>query len=674
MKSAARFGRLLARLWPLWLPLVIVWALPLTRPVARLQMFGSPLIRYNVVSMGELWRELLWDSSDSKANPLPDVSAHPTDLDLHLWQWSWMNSWGGETVTRPVDATLSKRFPDQAVALALEIRQSNLDDALGNLGGQPVTPPPGGPGGAPPGGGVAASRPSSAKIARLEKLARAGQQLEPGNAFWWIQEAVAQELREQPKRALLLLERAARCSVYDDKTREIARRSLAAFEGRHALAWEEKLEIATRIVTNEDTGQQARFWGNRARFRRKSNDTSGALRYAGALAAIGALMQQPSNTGANYDNGRLWQMEAWRLSLPAPTRIRPRKAPDASEQFAAFAARNGRADLVAPTRAQAAQARVNAKLLEDSDYYQYQAGGIWLRTDKLDVWLQSAQIGGVVLLCAMIYLASWWMLANIFLWRAQNVPSSRATRVGLSSAVVLTLVGLALWSAWWFGTHDSRPPAAPATWHFEARQVIFGSLSAFAFVGAPFVLALLIAFATMRRHRARFGLPPRVDTEMSLSRGSRRLLRWGLPSVVIGSVATLLGGWALWIAAVWFNWRTVNVLALLPPDRNGVTGRFDLSLSDAPIFGYGIFLCVLCLVLWFVKWRWGTPRDLRPFTHGALRTWKEALGGAVAWMAWLYLLLAIIGQPLRARADARLDDVLKRGEIAVLRDLSAAKL
>ena len=131
-----------------------------------------------------------------------------------------------------------------------------------------------------------------------------------------------------------------------------------------------------------------------------------------------------------------------------------------------------------------------------------------------------------------------------------------------------------------------------------------------------------------------------------------------------------LSGWLFWLVAVGSGWRTVDVLALLPPDRNGETGSLNWDMTVPWFLLYGVFLCLICLVMWFAKWRWGTPHDLRPLTHGALRTWKEALGCAVAWMAWLYLLLALLGQPLRARADARLHDVLARGEIAVLREVS----
>ena len=492
VKRAAQLAHFAGRFWPLWLPLVLIWAWPLTRPVARLQMFGSPLTNYDVISISEIWGELLFDNYRARENPLPDAAAHPTDLNLHVWQWSWMKFWNGETATRPVDATLSQRFPNQAVVYALEIRQLNLDSELENIvirkAASGLSPPGNGPGGGGPGGGgLTVNGLQISKIERLEKLASAGRQLEPDNAFWPIQQAVAQELRGQDARARALLERAARCRNYDDKTREMARRALAAFAARRALAWEEKLAITVQIVGAQESEGQARYWGNRARVLAKRGDAKDALRVAGAMAAIGALMQRPDSTGANSAAGTLWQSEAWRVAAPPKITNKGRRpaATGASERFAVFAARNGRADLVATTRAQAAQTRANERLFRTKNYYD--PTDAWLRVDGLDTRLEATQIGGVVLICAAIYLAVWWMLANIFLARAGGAPSSRAARLGLSSAVVLSLVGLALWSAWWFATHDSYapPPAAPpsARWRLEALQVVFGSMSAFAFAG-----------------------------------------------------------------------------------------------------------------------------------------------------------------------------------------------
>ena len=300
----------------------------------------------------------------------------------------------------------------------------------------------------------------------------------------------------------------------------------------------------------------------------------------------------------------------------------------------------------------------------------------WLGADGLGNALRAMQIGGALVFGSAIYLAIWWMAANIFLWRAVGEASSRRARGALSGAVMGALLGLAALAVDWFwresdplATTVSSPQTQAQT---QANEIFYGTVGAFAFAFAPWLLALGIAGATMWRHRAQFALAPRVDLELQLSRFSRRLLRWMLPIFVLGSALMLLFGWALAVVAARFSWRNVDLLALLPPDRYGATGSLFWSISDEPItLFYGLFLCVLCLLGWFCKWRWGTPHRLRPLTHRALRAWKESLGCAVAWLVWAFLLLILLGAPARTRAESRLNAVLKRGEISVMRDLNA---
>lgn len=643
MKSLERLGRLITRLWPLWLPLLLILAWPVARAIVREQVFGSPLARTDLISLGEIWGELIWGSYQEIANPLSDALTLPEDLNLQVWQASWKRS-RNETPNRAATKKLVARFPDAIVVYALAIRE--------------LTPKT-----------QAANATKPADIARLKALAQKATQLEPENAYWWVQAANAQELSGRPQAALQLLERAARCRFYDDKTREIARRSLAAFAGRRALTWEEKRAVV-QLSQLYDSAQNARLWGNRARYLAKNGDARGALRWSGALAGVGDVMGGAATSVLTFGVGRAWQRQAWRVgATPGATR-RQQNAAGASEKFALYAARNGRADLAKNTRAQAARARQTEALLQAN---RSRSDDYWLGTDDLGAALGAAQIGGVLLMCAATYLAVWWMAANVFGWRAVGAPSPRRTRVAFSGGVMGALLALATLAGWWFWRESLRSFATPRLPQNQALEVIYGTLGAFAFISAPWLLALTIAGATLWRERAQFTLAPRVDLELQLSRWARRLLRWALPCFVIGSALTLFVGWALAMIALWFNWRSVDLLAWLPPDRNGKAGSLFWNISDDPwIFIYGVLLCVVCLVGWFVKWRWGTPQRLRPLTHRALRLWKESLGCAVSWLMWVYLLLILLSLPTRTRAEARLDAVLQRGEIAVMRDLSVS--
>lgn len=366
--------------------------------------------------------------------------------------------------------------------------------------------------------------------------------------------------------------------------------------------------------------------------------------------------------------GRIGQREAWSIGAPGGTTVRQRNTVDFSEQFALYAIKNGRPDLAKTTRAQAARARQVESLLQTA---RVRSDDYWLVPDGLGATLRAAHIGGVMLMNAAIYLALWWMAANIFLWRAVGEPSPRRARVALSGGAVAALLMLAIVAGHWFWRDSLRPLVGAGSPQRQAYEAIYISLSIFAFAATPWLLALAMAGAAMWRGRAQFALPPRVDLELQLSRFSRRLLRWALPLAVIGSAIMLFGGWALTMSALWFGWKNVDILSWLPPDRNGNTGALFWDIGNEPwLLVYGAWGCVLCLFGWFIKWRWGTPQLLRPLTHRALRGWKESLGCAVAWLMWVYLLLILLSWPARTRADARLNDVLQRGEIAVIRDLT----
>ena len=649
MKLAEKFGRLLVRLWPVWLPLLLVIAWPFARPIAREHAFGSPLANVDLISLDEIWGELFWGKYRELVNPLPEASTRPDDLNLQIWEWNWGHS---HNEIRPKSQNLIARFPAEILVYALAIRDLNVADKIQS----PAAP--------------AGTGSTPADVARAKILAQKAAQLEPNNAYWWVQLAIAQELSRQPQAALRSLERAAKCPVYDNKSSELARRSLAAFEPRRALTWEEKRAVA-QFSQFSDGVPNARSWGHRARALAARSDARECLRWSAALARIGDLMGSENVSLATANTGRIWQREAWSVGEPKGTTVRQRNTADFSERCALYAARNGRPDLAKTTRAQAARARATDALIKAS-FARSETDDPWLASDNLGATLRVAQIGGVMLMCVAIYLALWWLAANIFLWRGMGAPSSRRARVATSGGGVAALLAMAIMAAFWFWRESLRLASAPRAPQHYVHELVYASLGVFAFFAAPWLLALAIAAMLLWRERAQFALPPRVDLELQLSRFSRRLLRWALPLVVVSSALTLLVGWLLPVMALWFGWKSVDVLAWLPPDRNGLTGSLMWDVAGEPwMLLYGAWLCFLCLIGWFAKWRWGTPLRLRPLTHRALRAWKESLGCAVAWLMWVYLLLIVLSLPTRVQAQARLDNVLQRGEIAVLRDLAA---
>lgn len=637
MKIIEKFGRLLLRLWPAWLPLLLLFVLPWARPFSRTlsdEIVGG--ISQIVTGQGP-------------TSPMPKASAHPDDFDLQLWN-SWHQQrqnyrydYSERTGRYEIDAQkLRKKFRDEPLLVAPPIQHemgmSSWFEPWYNYAAPAATP---------------------ADVARelkaLRTAATRGQQLEPDNAFWWVALAHVEWRAKHYEAALAALERAAKCSHYDDYTRDLARRLIRARQRYSAPSFFDKLKIIedARSADANKLKSIAQLWVAHARRLRNKGDSTRALRWAGAMLVVGDLMQRDPNAWPTAEAGATWQSVAYKI-VP-PSKKGQGIAANTSIDFVRFARANGRADLAELTPKWAEHSRQVQTLARPN-------GGrysrlIWLRAGNLDKWMNLLEGLPIMLVGNIIYLALWWLFANFCLWRARCAPSSRRDRVGIGATTTLALALIGL-SGLWFVIDTS----GGTTSFFMA---FMGSLATFGFFGAPIVLALCCALITLRRNHARFNLPPRLDTELALVPWMRAFLRWFLPVCVLATAILFVMSWALWLLATARSWGAVDLLKLLPPDRRGFTGSLVWDSTGPTLLAYSVVLCVGCLLLWFWRWRWSMPADLRPLTQGALRWWKESLGVSIVALSWIVLVLAVASLPLFNRAEAQLERVLKVGELKV---------
>ncbi|MCS6859938.1 MAG: hypothetical protein NZT92_06425, partial [Abditibacteriales bacterium] len=96
------------------------------------------------------------------------------------------------------------------------------------------------------------------------------------------------------------------------------------------------------------------------------------------------------------------------------------------------------------------------------------------------------------------------------------------------------------------------------------------------------------------------------------------------------------------------------------------------NLMVAPIseeqqnYALPLVLSFLCILRWVIKWLFVTPISLRPITGYGLGWYRQTLGAFLVLSSVTYLILSLASLPLRREADAKVDDIIQRGELTVL--------
>ena len=499
LKLLRRFGAFTLRFWPLWAPWILALLLPFSRPIARIwsDPLGSGIVEF-------------FSRNYDNRGPMPAADKYPADFDLKLWHL--LNGEGGfsggdyfrmrygQNLDLSAVSRVRKRFPNETLLYALPVQ-----NALGIRFWNQYY------------GSQSNSNGTQAQARALAPLVERGRQLEPGNALWWLARAQIEWRLGRRDQTLAALERAARSPYYDDKTLEIARRVIAARERYDAPLWASRREMLAGLRGFEAELQinAGSAWSSHGLNLQKRGDVAGALRWSGALAAIGDLMQRDPNAPSTLRVGRSWQKYAWRAGNPAGTR--GKLLPNGAQTFAAYAAQNGRPDLASATNSQNARGQAVEKIVGSYARWQYYRDEPWLKAGGLQARMELLEGAAAAAVAMVFYLAVWWMAANIFGWRARGAPSSRAARMGLPTVITLLLATLAGACGWWFLTVQG-PTVGPTP---MLGQVVGGTLSGFAAVSAPFLLALGCAGWTLWRHRAQFSPSPRVDMELALAPWAR---------------------------------------------------------------------------------------------------------------------------------------------------------
>lgn len=675
----SRFIKFLGRFAPFWSALLLVLLFPAGREAMRLHLRESSL---DTLVLGE--KKFPGTFAGDYFDPTSLEKSQPNDARFIYWWYAFhgFQEVGYNPPGTDTDFLKSvQRYPEELWLQAVPLRQEVLG-IRNNSDPYRYSYPP-----------VPSFLANKQRQNSLLALARRGQQLEPQNAFWWLAEAMLygdfdsslavhranlfetappeylsspnQSQRLLEKTPVLgysqpvgrLLERASRCTYYDDKSSEASRNLLDVQLKFRRLSWEERQQIAQTYYGDETP----RNWGlnvsNWALYRQSKGFNAEALVLQGALLRVGHLMTQGNNSLAVAMWGYTWQQNVWR-SGNSPQTLTKQVANNQKSvaQFAAFARQNGRPDLARDAITYERASRALPGIIQ-----KFQSTGSLLDVGGLLTIATLARDAGSVCCMSLSYLLAWWIVANLFLSFAKGAPSTRRDRVWPVFVVGTICILIGAYVARWFALpYGASGPRSPQ------RDDIFSALGAFDFVAPPFLLALICGVVTVWRNRERWAKRDRIEVELQLSPYFSILLRWFWTIALVVAIGGLLLSWAIWILAVWRDWGGVDLAQLFPPDRNGYTGSLYWDTDEPDLLLYCSLLMPLALVIWFLKWRYAA-RDRRLLTQSGVRWWKECLGGGIVFVSWLYLVIALAAGPLfYAPLNARIDQMLAHGELNLL--------
>ena len=645
-----RFAKFARRFAPLWLVWLAILTLPPAREVLTLQLPGSPLApQVNLIGRENL-------PPDPRFDPFQIAAKNPADLNARLWRFSQMldgvgagfdkfgeqnrRAYRPDELLAEADA-IGAAFPREKWLASLPLRALRMNSAVAARPAKIET------------GAMKTAR--REWLRRLQIAARA----EPNNALYPLLEAGIWRAKHNDGALRAALGRASRCAVLDGHDGQWTRAIVRAHELARPLLLEEKSALWTRengVLWWQNGVLSPPSLAHQARLAQRAGNHRRAVEIGAAMLQIGDLMQRRPNTLRTAESAREWKTQAWALryrKLPFfqnyPTRIR-RSGTLWARDFSAYAAAHGRPDVVALDK----KWRARETQIERLTDYNPRLAPPQAPRDAL-WWAEFWRNAGILVGAQLLYVAAFWLLVNLILWRGVGAASSSRERV--VPALWLALGSAAL--AGWCWRQVDVLMAIRWTPGLEHLMFAIASVALLAFFGPPFLLALGTATRTLWTRRADFSKPARIDTELRLTRSQSVLLRAGPTILAAAGLCATLGFWLLWLGLIAFDVTTLDPFGWFSAS---VIGPQPVEWLIAPLL-YCLFLDGLGFLLWFNKWRYYAGKESRPLTHGALRGWKESLGIYLVIGSAIYGGVALWSWPARAAANRQVENRLTQGEL-----------
>jgi hypothetical protein len=337
-------------------------------------------------------------------------------------------------------------------------------------------------------------------------------------------------------------------------------------------------------------------------------------------------------------------------------RLRSRKS---AQNFADYARAHGRADLVPETmqmgELQGRFHMATTTFFDRQQWYGFPPG------------LMSRVLGLMVLSQISLIQMAWLLSLCFFVWVvtlfSQPAPLQRrdvltSTLASAAIAAFCALMGLRL-------VNDAHI----VSFFMESSVATNGAaLCATIFALAPLLGAVIVPWSMtlwrMWKQRAELFAPPPARYE---GESARHTTRDYLPLALTLCISALgIIAIGCWIAAVIALLTDATTWTL--PFGSSAGGPPITITAPAPFFAsFAAITTFLLYIGWLIKWRWFAPVKLRPLLHRALVWHRQTLLTYLIVSSLFYLLLSVAALGPRREADARFNDYLQRGEIAMLK-------
>jgi hypothetical protein len=511
-----------------------------------------------------------------------------------------------------------------------------------------------------------------AELAQAIAVAEKGQRLEPDNFFFDWMVAYFLFAGGRDKEALVALHKGAQKPRYDDHTLYDLQVSVAVRELVRPLLAEEKIALSAAVLFSHLTKQRhvarlAVWEGVKAE---RAGDHPRALQIYSDIARLGARIRENSQWIIEGLVAEAIELIAWggverkisreeRARLHKMSHYRAERARMQSERFARYAVTHGRVALAEEARR---DGEILARFLEQTDrafksdevhevYEVYNVPNPTLMT-ILSLWWASAVLLPQLLLNALL-----WFILSFLLWR-KEVHGGTIRRLDSASSVLACgaapiLLGVAALvdGVWWNEMVKLLGAFNFYVYPQESIPNLLLHLICLLIAVTPALLgAAYCAAAIMWRHRRTLQAAQMLSKKDILQAGSLRYpsLPWWERD--LAPLLHLIGTWALHFLtiAAWVN----LVIALISEEQQN--------------YALPLLLSFLCVLRWVLKWLYFTPVSLRPITGYGLRWYRQTLGAFLLLSSLGYLVLSLASLPLRRDADTKMDDIIRRGELAVL--------